>query len=36
MEPKITMEDFGTKHKEKIVNALTEKGYRLKLISVMM
>ena len=36
VELKITMEAFGTEHKEKIVNALKEKGYQPKLISVMM
>ena len=36
VELKITMEAFGTEHKEKIVNALKEKGYQPKLISVLM
>ncbi len=36
VELKITLEAFGTEHKEKIVNALKEKGYQPKLISVMM
>jgi len=36
VELKITLEAFGTEHKEKIVNALQEKGYKPKLISVMM
>ena len=36
VELKITLEAFGTEHKEKIVNALKEQGYRPKLVSVMM
>ena len=36
VELKITLEAFGTEHKEKIVNALNEHGYKPKLIRVMM
>ncbi len=36
VELKITLEAFGTEHKEKIVNALNEHGYKPKLVRVMM
>ena len=36
VELKITLEAFGTEHKEKIVDALKEKGYKPKLTSVRM
>ena len=36
VELKITLEAFGTEHKDKIVNALEEKGYQPKLIGVVM
>ncbi|MBQ8563696.1 MAG: threonine ammonia-lyase [Firmicutes bacterium] len=36
VELKITLEAFGPEHKEKIVNALKQNGYKPKLISVMM
>ena len=36
VELKITMEAFGTEHKNMIVNTLSERGYRPKLIRVMM
>jgi len=36
VELKITMEAFGTEHKNKIVNTLDERGYRPQLIRVMM
>ena len=35
VELKITIEAFGTDHKEKIVNALKQEGYKPKLISVL-
>ena len=35
VELKITIEAFGTEHKEKIVNALKQEGYKPKLISVL-
>ena len=35
VELKITIEAFGTEHKEKIVNALKQDGYKPKLISVL-
>ena len=36
VELKITLEAFGTEHKEKIVTALNEHGYKPKLVRVMM
>ena len=36
VELKITIEAFGTEHKKRIVDALNERGYRPKLIRVMM
>lgn len=33
VELRITMEAFGTEHKNKIVHALEEKGYRPRLVN---